>query len=402
MTEQITLTDNEKRLLMLSPQPFFEPRGAPLCVYLHIKALSELGYKVDLITYPLGKDVTVPGLTIYRALRLPFLKGVKPGPSLAKFPLDVVLFLRGFVQLCHQHYTEIHVHEEACFLGIILARLFCSKVLYYMHCDLGELVEGSKLGSIPGVSGIAHCLQRFMIHHADAVITFYPEITRKVKELAPDQKVFFIPSTAVDEGISLATAEEGAALRQQLDIGQGPVLLYTGTLEDYQGLDMMLESAVRVRAQVPDVKYVVVGGKPEQIAELEQLKQRLLLGGTVYLVGQRPLEEMPRFMAMADILVSPRNKGTHIPLKLYSYLRSGKPVLATNIVSNTQILTPKIATMVDPSAEAFAEGTLAMLENMPVAQAKAQLGQQHARQKYGWNVFVKRNKVANEAFATVG
>ena len=48
------------RILMIAPQPFFAPRGAPLCVYQHIKALITLGYKVDLVTYPFGKMSTCP------------------------------------------------------------------------------------------------------------------------------------------------------------------------------------------------------------------------------------------------------------------------------------------------------------------------------------------------------
>jgi glycosyltransferase involved in cell wall biosynthesis len=53
---------------------------------------------------------------------------------------------------------------------------------------------------------------------------------------------------------------------------------------------------------------------------------RLLM--MVHFVGQRPPEEMPPYMELADILLSPRNKGTNTPLKLYTYLRSGKPLLA--------------------------------------------------------------------------
>ena len=44
---------------------------------------------------------------------------------------------------------------------------------------------------------------------------------------------------------------------------------------------------------------------------------------------------MPAFVALADMLLSPRSKGTHTPLKLYSYLRSGKPILATDILAHT-------------------------------------------------------------------
>ena len=42
---------------MLAPEPFFEPRGTPFSEYHRIKALGELGHHVDLVTYPIGRDV---------------------------------------------------------------------------------------------------------------------------------------------------------------------------------------------------------------------------------------------------------------------------------------------------------------------------------------------------------
>lgn len=52
------------KILMISPEPFFEPRGTPISVYQRLQALSALGYQVDLLTYHVGQDVDIPGLTI--------------------------------------------------------------------------------------------------------------------------------------------------------------------------------------------------------------------------------------------------------------------------------------------------------------------------------------------------
>jgi glycosyltransferase involved in cell wall biosynthesis len=118
-------------------------------------------------------------------------------------------------------------------------------------------------------------------------------------------------------------------------------------------------------------------------------------------VGQRPLEEMPRYMAMATMLVSPRNKGTHVPLKLYTYMRSGKPILATDILSNTQILTPDIAKIVSASAEGLAQGTLLLLQEPAVARQFAQRSKDVFEEQYSWPVFLQRNKVTYDKFAAL-
>src|SRR5260370_39616856 len=81
------------RILMIAPEPFFEPRGTPFSEFHRIRALTGLGHQVDLVTYPFGQPVSMPGLRIFRSLKPPFLRDVKIGPSAAKIPLDALLTL---------------------------------------------------------------------------------------------------------------------------------------------------------------------------------------------------------------------------------------------------------------------------------------------------------------------
>ena len=70
--------DQIVKILMIAPEPFFEPRGTPFSEYHRIRALLELGHTVDLVTYPFGRDVSLPGLRVFRCLRPPF---VHEGPD---------------------------------------------------------------------------------------------------------------------------------------------------------------------------------------------------------------------------------------------------------------------------------------------------------------------------------
>ena len=76
------------KILMLAPEPFFQPRGTPISVYFRIKALSDLGHATTLVTYPVGEDVSFPGLVIRRSPNPFRVRKVKIGPSLVKLPLD--------------------------------------------------------------------------------------------------------------------------------------------------------------------------------------------------------------------------------------------------------------------------------------------------------------------------
>ena len=100
------------RILMIAPEPFFEPRGTPFSEYHRIRALSDLGHTVDLVTYPFGRDVSLPGLRVFRCARPPFIRRVGVGPSFAKVPLDVALACTAVRRALTGRYDAIHSHEE--------------------------------------------------------------------------------------------------------------------------------------------------------------------------------------------------------------------------------------------------------------------------------------------------
>ena len=79
------------KILMLSPQPFFEPRGTPISVYQRLEALSTLGHHIDLITYPVGKDVEFPNVRIHRVRKIKKVQHVRIGPSRAKIVFDILM-----------------------------------------------------------------------------------------------------------------------------------------------------------------------------------------------------------------------------------------------------------------------------------------------------------------------
>src|SRR5258707_8939443 len=100
------------RILMIAPEPFFEPRGTPFSEFHRIRALTALGHQVDLVTYPFGQSVSMPGLRVFRSLRPPFMRHVKIGPSLAKIPLDALLTLPPVRRALSGRYDVVHSHEE--------------------------------------------------------------------------------------------------------------------------------------------------------------------------------------------------------------------------------------------------------------------------------------------------
>ena len=366
------------RILMIAPLPFFQPRGAPFQVYHRARVLGEMGHQVDLVTYHVGEGVNLRNVRLYRAWRLPLIKSVKVGPSFAKFPLDTLLFLKGLSLLLRHRYDCVHTHLEAGFFGALFARLWRLPHVYDMHDDLAETLVSSKFTRNRLLIRMMRGVVRMTLRSADSIIIVYPELQKTVNTLAPGKPTVLIHNTDVNAGETEALSAEEKALRlsqlrQTLDLPDDcAVLLYTGTFEPYQGLDALIESIPAVLSQFPHAVYVLVGGLPEQIEALRNKARKLGVEHAIRLPGRYPHQEMPAFMALADVLLSPRSAGTNSPLKLFTYLEAGKPILATNIHSNTQILTEDAALLTPYSAEALANGAITLLSDARLRDSLAQ------------------------------
>jgi glycosyltransferase involved in cell wall biosynthesis len=386
------------KILMIAPQPFLEERGAPFAIYHHIKALLHMGHTVDLVTYHIGKPVDLPGLRIFRIPSIPGIHQIKVGPSMAKFPLDLLVFCLTFWRLCITRYDCIHTHEEAGIIGVLLSSIFGRKHLYYMHSDLSQQIVSSEFTKNPFLIRTVEILQKLIVKKAHSVIAICPDIEITARSMTTKTPIYMIENSAVDENLPVPHPDEVEKTRQELNLGTGPVLLYTGTLESYQGIDLLIRSIPAVHKILPDANYVLVGGQPAQIERLYTLAKELGVHNVIRFVGQRPLIEMPKYMALADVLVSPRSKGTNTPLKLYTYLHSGKAILATEIYSQTQVLSPEIALLVPPTVEGLSQGVIDLLLNPQLAKALGKSGQLFAEEHYSWNVFLKKSAHVQEEF----
>jgi glycosyltransferase involved in cell wall biosynthesis len=375
---------------MLAPEPFFEPRGTPFSEYHRIRALLDLGHTVDLVTYPFGQDVSLPGLRIFRAMRPPLIRDVRIGPSLAKIPLDLALTLTAIRRASKERYDLVHSHEEGSFIGVVLAALLRVPHLYDMHSSLPQQLTNFGFSRSRALAGLFTWLERLVIRRSRAVIVICPQLEETVRAIDADVPTVLIEN-APGSG-DAPTAGSGAALRAALGISPtAPVALYTGTFEAYQGLDLLFAAAQHVIAARPDARFVLAGGRSDQI---EAARQQV--GGgvrdAVIFAGQRPSEEIPAFLDAADVLVSPRSSGTNTPLKIYQYLRSGRPIVATRLLTHTQVLDDTIAILTDASPEGFARGILQGIEDPALAAAIGERARQRAETKYSYEAYIARTR----------
>lgn len=378
------------KILMISPQPFFEPRGTPISVYQRLEALSALGHEIDLVTYHVGKDVELPNVRLHRVSGLKVIQHVRIGPSRAKILLDVQIFFRAIRMLIGKHYDVIHSHEEASFFSMFLAWIFRTRHLYDMHSVLSKQLTNFSFGNRSFFVKIFEILEKFVIRTCDAVITVGPDLEKYVKSVGKNIRVVMIENIALHAYQTPVQPDEVKQLEKKLNLEGRLPIVYTGTYERYQGLDMALKCVDTVRKKYPNVIFIFVGAKVQQAQEWTEKATRKGLGDhTIFLDVVSPEESMV-FLASATMLISPRLDGTSTPLKIYSYLHAEKPIVATNITSHTQVLTNDTALLVEPNEGAFAEGILQILNDPELAERLGKNAHQLAQDKFGRQDYISK------------
>ena len=384
---------------MLAPEPFFEPRGTPFSEYHRIKALGELGHHVDLVTYPIGRNVELPNLRIFRSLRPPFVRRVGIGPSVTKLVLDGLMLFTIVRRIAAERYDAIHSHEEMGLVGVWLARWLRIPHLYDMHSSLPQQLSNFTYSKSGVLRTVFTWAEGQMVHKSKVVITICQELQDTVSQMGAGQRSLLIENVMggdVDEPPSRSAADVRAAWGIDPD---APLALYTGTFEAYQGVDLLIDAAAIVAKARPDARVVIVGGEPAQVEAANAQAVAAGASQIVVFTGQQAAKEIPGFVAAADLLVSPRIRGTNTPLKIYSYLRSGKPIVATNLLTHTQVLSPAVAKLAHPTPEFFAAAMLELIANPAERARLAEAARALAQQKYPRDAYLRRTA---DAYARLG
>jgi glycosyltransferase involved in cell wall biosynthesis len=384
---------------MLAPEPFFEPRGTPFSEYHRIKALTELGHKVDLVTYPFGADVQMPNLRIIRSAKPPFISRVKIGPSAAKVVLDAYLTVTILRQARRETYDAIHSHEEMGLLGVWLAKRLGIPHLYDMHSSLPQQLTNFSFARSPLLRRAFEAMEHRTVFGSDVVITICQDLYDHVHSMGAGSRAILIENVMggdVEQPPQLTSSE----VRSRWGIPPAaPLVLYTGTFEPYQGLDLLMEAVAIVAKTRPDVRLLVVGGREEQVAAAKAKAQ--VLGTPATFTGHQPARDIPAYVQACDLLASPRIKGTNTPLKIYSYLRAGKPILATRLLTHTQVLDDEVALLVAPEPAAFADAMVRLLDDAPLRERLSRNAAERARTKYSREIYVSRTDTACERLVAV-
>ena len=380
--------------LVIAPQPFFSPRGTPFSVYYRCLVMAEMGVELDMMTYGQGQDVDLPNLTILRGPALRWLGEIRIGPSPLKLLHDAFLFAATGWRLLFRRYDFVHAHEEGVFLAAFLKPLFSFKLIYDMHSSLPQQLTNFEFTRSKTLISLFETLERWALRKADAVITISPALAGLVENRKIPGAHFLIENSIFDEIRTARSSSSSGA--EEVDLAglaaDRQIVGYVGTLEAYQGIDLLLRAFVLARRAAPQAFLLLVGGTSEQVSHYREMARRLEVEEHCLFTGRLEPHQARSLIARVDLLVSPRSSGTNTPLKIYEILASGVPLVATRIESHTQVLSEEICFLADPEAGDLAKAISAALEDRDQSLEIANAARSHYNQHYSRAAYEKKIK----------
>lgn len=225
-----------------------------------------------------------------------------------------------------------------------------------LHIQDFELDAAFELGLLRGgwIRQLAERLETKLLRSFDRVSTISEAMSARLieKGVLPDRVVLF-PNWVDASSIKVAPAPAQLGWRQELGIPSNAlVLLYSGSMNQKQGLELLAAAAHRLADQ-RELWWIFCGEGPTA----NQLQQACAGLSQVIFLPLQSKESFSDLLQLADIHLLPQKQGAAdlvMPSKLLGILASARPVIATADPSSAlgqAVLEPQPAGLVTPPGD---------------------------------------------------
>jgi glycosyltransferase involved in cell wall biosynthesis len=236
---------------------------------------------------------------------------------------------------------------------------------------LPDLVTGARAASPAKVRRLAARDARVW-RTADGYVTITAGLKSELeRRFGPRDRVAVVP-----DGVR-TTAPDAPGAPRAPDAPDAPfTVAYAGHLYPWKGVDLVIEAI----AGLPDTHGLIIGGHPEEtdLARLRTLAEQLFCSGRVTFTGLLPPIEVAARLRDAHVLVLPNpasalSRAFTSPLKLFEYMASGRPIVASDLPSIREVLSDgRNALLVEPgNPQALTAGIRRIKEDAALAERLA-------------------------------
>lgn len=211
---------------------------------------------------------------------------------------------------------------------------------------------------------------RFFLKRTRGAVITNTWKAKKAESLGLPSSRILVEQNSVDlDEFNISEDKYEARKKLNLEIKE-PIILYTGHLYGWKGVDTLALAAKKL----PHIKFVFVGGRAWD--DVPNFLSRHKDAGNIKVTGHRPYKELALWQKAAEILVLPNSGKEDIsrfytsPMKLFSYMASGRPVIASDLPSIREAASGEAVFFVPPDDPgALAEGINTLLKD-PLLQKK--------------------------------
>jgi len=266
------------------------------------------------------------------------------------------------------------------------------------------IIEVNELSGLKRVRGqyfvrLCSFIERRILRQARLVVVVSEFLNKEVHErIHPaETRVLTVPNGVPEEWKKRnVSAEAASSLRNKYDFNNKKVICFVGGLVEWHNFGLLLQAFKRVITDGYDCVLMFVGEGPMREYILDKARE-LGIDSNILLVGNVPHEEIPVYLASADILVIPETNEFRSPIKLFEYMAAGKPVVAPKKAGIEAIITHGVdGFMFEPgNASSFADAMMRILQNETVALKLGKNARKNVFANYTWE---KHSKLILDEF----
>ncbi|MGA9982524.1 MAG: glycosyltransferase family 4 protein [Acidobacteriaceae bacterium] len=297
----------------------------------YAEALARRGDRVDAIAVARNQNMGTEVINGVRVLRVQKRVIDERGPFSYLLKLMAFFFRSAWrvtVEHLREPYSVIHVHSVPDFevFATLVPRLMGAKVILDIHDLVPEFYASKfKVGERSLVFRLLLLLEKLSIAYSSHVIISNDLWYQKLigRSVRPEKCTAIInyPDLSIFTNPSRKASSNGDF-----------TMLYPGTLNWHQGLDIAVEAVALLRDRVPNLKFLIVGDGPDR-EMLQSLVRERNLEGRVFLKGFIPMEQVVEIMSGTDLGVVPKRKDSFgneaFSTKIMEFMAMRVPVVAS-------------------------------------------------------------------------
>ena len=318
------------RVAMVVASPFPANHGTPAGIREASEAIAARNHRVHVVTYHFGEGIPPKNVEIHRIVNIGFRRKVVVGPSFEKPILDLFLLAKLIRVIVREQVDLIHAHNYEGALVGYLASIVTRRPLVYnaVNTMIDELPTYNFFKPRILAVWLARLLDYCVPRMADKIISISEDLARflNARGISPE-RIEVIP-LGVDG--TRFNGRDGSVVRGQYRLGESPVVMYTGILDRFQRVDYLLRAMRIVLEKIGNARLLIIANiaKEQDIKDCRTMIRKLNLHGCVEVITNRPYEEIPLFLAAADVAVVCRPNCPGFPVKLLNYMAVGKAIVA--------------------------------------------------------------------------